>query len=326
MNNEQLNHHAFPVTGKVVAAIVSLVLAFLLTVGFSYAWLTNFWDSNKVDVGFSTGTVEYPSIHMWTYLTEDEAETVADATAGWTQVVLTPEDHNAIIPDMGITQGDGYDNTEAFTIDVKKVHLGTVDNLVTMKEDNVLYFRFDVKKSMGTNFHLVILPAKPVDGAFNFSIFSLNQDGTTYTEVLEEAQDENGDKIKQTDENGDVIKDEEGNDTYVYKDVYVKLNDAINPTGDETESKILDISYASSTTALVPGGAGFSDLEFGEFKQPDGVSSLANDASYYVYVKMTPRFSTVAAISQDLYRYMPCILLFDLTIYYEIYTPREVAP
>lgn len=254
-----------------IASILALVLAsFTAVSSIAYAWLSGSWNSDNTRFGFTAGDVEYPTVTMWMYKTQEEGSTIGGE---WVEKDVTVEGHKNVIPSSNPTSKAGFT--------MEDVHLGNVDNLVTLKKDNTVYLRLNMKRNMGTTFTLSVEHVKQ-DG-YGFSIY------------------------------------QQGNSGYSLVDKSADVYDTLKTTFADPKNKkpILITTYAVSTNSLVPDGTGFSDLNFVNVcpSAPD----QADD--YYLYIKMMPDLSTVATIAKELYRYMPCIILFDLEIEYEIYTP-----
>lgn len=245
------------------------LLSLCLLANATYAWLSTYWDSDQTKVDFTAGDVGHPTLHMWMFDTKEEGS--ASDTGQWVEKTVTRKDYQNQIPAAG--------DTETGTFLAKDIHLGTVDNLVTPKKDNIVYFRLDVTEDVGSHCELTVNLSEE---DYGFTIYQATENPTIYTAL-----------------------DKAANPT-IYDTMKLILSD----------KHVLDISYCVSTNDLTPNDADFDTLVF------DSVCNIPENAeNYYIYIKITPDLNTIAAISKDLYQYMPCVILFDLEIYYEIYTP-----
>ena len=250
-----------------VPSLMALLLCLLG--GATYAWLSTYWHSDQTKVDFTAGAVGQPTLHMWMFDTKEEGST--SDTGEWVEKTVTRTDHQNQIPAAG--------NAETGTFLAKDIHLGTVDNLVTPKKDNIVYFRLDVTENVGSHCELAV----NLSGEnYGFTIYQATENPTRYSAL----------------------------DKTVNRTAYETLQSILS------DKHVLDISYYVSTDALTPNDPGFDDRVFGSVCDIPG-----NMDNYYIYIRITPDLSTIAAISRDLYTYMPCVILFDLEIFYEIYTP-----
>lgn len=248
---------------------LALLLSLCLLANATYAWLSTYWHSDQNKVDFTAGNVGQPTLHMWMFDTKEEGST--SDTGEWVEKEVTRTDHQNQIPAAG--------DAETGTFLAKDIHLGTIDNLVTPKKDNIVYFRLDVTENVGSHCELTVNLSEE---NYGFTIYQATEDPTIYS-----ALDKTADRT-------------------VYETLQSILSD----------KHVLEISYCVSATALTPNDALFDTLVF------DSVCDIPeNMDNYYIYIKITPDLGTIAAISRDLYTYMPCVILFDLEIFYEIYTP-----
>lgn len=140
-----MKFRGFP-KNRIWGSLLLLLLTIGLLAGVSYAWLSTFYETEQ-PVSFDTGTTSPIPVHMWMYNTAEEGEQgwqvySASATGG--------EDETASLASSLSKTADGG---TAYQIDVKAMHLGSIHNLISVTDDNRVYFRFDLN---GTDHGTVI--------------------------------------------------------------------------------------------------------------------------------------------------------------------------
>lgn len=142
-----MKFRGFP-QNRIWGSLLLLLLTMGLLAGVSYAWLATFYET-KQPVSFDTGTTSPIPVHMWVYNTAEEGN------EGWTEYVASAtggEDETAILP--SILSKTGSDGT-AYQYDVRAMHLGAINDLISVSNDNIVYFRFDLDGTThGTNITL----------------------------------------------------------------------------------------------------------------------------------------------------------------------------
>ena len=130
---------------RIWSSLLLLLLTIGLLAGVSYAWLSTFYETEQ-PVSFDTGTTKAIPVHMWVYNTAEEG------VEGWKEYSASAdggEDETAILTSILSKTADGT----ASKYDVKTMHLGSIHNLISVSDDNRVYFRFDLN---GTDYGTVI--------------------------------------------------------------------------------------------------------------------------------------------------------------------------
>lgn len=165
--------------------------------------------------------------------------------------------------------------------------LGTIDNLVRPNDDNVMYIRFAVTpQNAGDKFNLTInnMLSETKNGVTTYPFELYNEDGT---------------KIDNAE---------------VYSKIKAKIED-----GDKV-LELFSLQYA------ITGNVEPSGLKSTVFTDVVGSSlsyTAVNTDTYYLYVKIQPNSKTFANVVRYVYAYMPCVLLYDFNIEYNIELNEE---
>jgi hypothetical protein len=132
--------------------ILTVLLAILGVAAFvapAVAWFASYWRSGGagMDTGFNTGM---PDVTLWMYYSTSDG--AADTTAEeWREYNakngLTISDPNVLIPKVEVDK-----TQETYEYVYESLHFGKVDNLVSIRDDNKIYMRFEFNlKDHGAN-------------------------------------------------------------------------------------------------------------------------------------------------------------------------------
>lgn len=153
---------------KILTAAVSLVCVAAFTF-LAVAWFAGFTHHGTVD--FRPGSnPDLPDTMMWMYYSQNDGA-AADAEEWETQNVgkdTSGANEYLTIPAVQKNPADGTTNV---TYTMSTLHFGKVDNLVTLNDDNKVYFRFYIDKSVLAN---------PAEGILKGVTFTLKYNTSGY--------------------------------------------------------------------------------------------------------------------------------------------------
>lgn len=251
--------------------IILLMLLGIMT-GVTYAWLSAYYES-ETGIAADTSTTEAIPVHMWIYNTE------ADGSKGWHKYTATntgTDNEEAMLPSILAKTG----NANTYKYDINSLHFGSIINLVSLSDDNIVYFRFDLsKEENGTMIALDI--TKPAN-----SISGYDRTGTLLSNDIRT-------KLNSLDD----------------------TNPHMN-----FEYAISDTEYEPGTTefrSLSWKDADFKvENKLNTYKLEKDIGEADSHASenYYLYLRVTPNLHTLGYTATILSSSMPCQLTFDWDI------------
>ncbi len=269
--------HRTAIPRVLIKAGLLLLLSALLLTSATYAWLRVGFVTPDTEISFTTDKLTPPPVNMWIYTEEDENENLA-AENRWVEQSVTTDGSANTAPGVISSVTDGK-----YTFTLTSLHLGTVDNLIMLDDDNYVYLRVQID------------PAALGDSV----------------DITLALQAENG--ITMYDSTGTLVTDGVGAGA---KTPLADLYD-VNET-----TPLLLIDYAISKTAYTPYTmdtlapelkASFATVE------PDTTYTAPDDDSYYIYLRVHPNLAAFMEATRFLYEYMPCTLLYSLDISVMIY-------
>ena len=330
---------------KFLTAVVSLFLIFSVAV-ISYAWFAGIYKPGKV--GFNPGSnADLPPMRIWMYTSEEDlaylkehpevgegdqegeagegdqegeagegeaGEGEEEATAGWEEVLDT-QDKNFIRTDSsyGIPSAAGTATDGIYSFQMNKLHFGVIDNLISLKEDNIIYLRLEVNSATTGGDSMT----------FGFSYVTAEEGVLTVTDLYNaiELYDGEGNlansatlqsKIKFDDcphveENG-VTTDQ------------IQMNRTDGKLNLSSSAHFLQIAAAVTTNgALTPDDGDFKNLTFtpyslmGDTGTLDIKSVIGADYSgtYYIYLKLAPNLDFFVLQEDLLDQFIPAHIFFD---------------
>lgn len=267
---------------KTILLYVALVMLFCAVFSITFAWLGSLF-SDEEEISFTTGTIEPLKAHMWMYTTDKE-----DISAGWVHYYMNGDGcavTNTVDSDDAIQFAPSSKENEIMLIpsvteaedgtsykyEVKSLHMGTIDNLAKIEDDNVLYFCFEINAAENGK-HVTLDITQPAD---YLQIFS----GTKYDCSSTQIND-----VKTLNTQNALLE---------YQ--YAIATTMLSPGGAGFESLDFDGSVWSSN------GINSYHLE------KDVVAS----GTYYVYIRVIPNLKTFGRMATILYNTMPCQILMD---------------
>lgn len=247
---------------------VAVFAAMAAATGVTYSWLTSLFYGEE-NISVTTGTTPPIEMAMWLYTDPDEG-----ANPGWVEQPIRYDgtDGGEIVIPAAVTVSE---NTTSVTYYPQNFHLGTIDNLVRVKKDNIVYCRFKINaQTQGTNLTMNI--RLPQDSSY---IHVYDKDGVPISNSRNEIE-------RLTELNG-------SRPFLVYQ--YAVSQEAMTP-----DSPGFDALF---------GGSEWTSAAANAYELQADLTDYSGD--YYVYLKISPDLKSFGRATIVLYEYVPSILLFD---------------
>ena len=253
---------------------LSLFLVFLIGgMLVTYAWLSLRWNSGLSMLNFSAGTSPPPAASMWLYSTELE-ENDPDKL-GWVEYSLTEDEQDPHL--FRLPQAQSVESEGIYTFELKSLHLGTVDNLVIMNQDNIVCLRFCFNSEVHGN--SVAMLTADLSDSLGRMLHLYNSDGVEITDARVYSELE----------------------TIHAQTPFLQYQGCVSSQKlSPSEDAFAELPFSEETL-------------FGESVDLyENAEPL--EGEYYVYIKIMPNLSAIAPASELLNAYMPCVVLFDAEI------------
>ena len=294
------------------------------------AWFSGVWEPGGLD--FQTGSnAALPPITMWMYTSDEDimfmknnGESIEGVTTGWVEQV-EQNDEGKWISKVTISGEDSYiipaappggDETNGYTFKMTQLHFGVVDNLISLKDDNIIYIRLtvDAAKTGGDSM------------TFKFDYVTATEGVLTTTDLYN--------SISLYDGSGKLADDTTLQDKIRFADCNPATDGTITLTTDENgkltlphSARFLQIAAAVSSDARVPGTPEFKNLAFTEFcligdtGTLDFATALGSQptGTYYVYLKLAPNLDFFVYQDALLDQFIPAHIFFDAKIELEMH-------
>ena len=299
----------------------------------SLAWFAGVL--NPGSLGFKTGSnATLPEIQMWMYTSVEDIDGVENAETGWETVEVTiPEDAYDVyvMPAAPSTTTEATDESGTYTkhsFVMEQLHFGVIDNLISLKEDNVIYLRLKVnaattgRDSMTFRFAYDTATEGVLTKDDLYNAISL-YDG----EGKEAEESVLQDKIRFD----ECVTDAEGNLSLDTETEASESGTDVTPDSGKLKlhgsARFLQISAAATGDgAITPDADNFKDLEFTEFVLigDTGYLDLKNvtpdtDGYYYVYLKLAPNLDFFVLQEHLLDQFIPAHIFFNGKIELEMH-------
>ena len=264
---------------KIQSTLALLLCLACCLAGASYAWLADHWSSAESVLDFTAGDVTPPTGVMWLYDTAQDLG--AQDPGGWTQHALTPDAADGFLllaPGVEQTQTGG-----AYSFALRSLHLGTVDNLVTLAPDNTVVLRLALDAALQGNTSATVTLAPFGDVAQGVHVY--DGEGAAQTDAA----------LMQ------ALADIHTQTPFMR---FAACLDARALTPADADYETLDFC---------------TPVPIGESIALIADAASAPMGAYYIYVEITPSLAAFAAASEELNRYMPCTLLFDTRLTLDVH-------
>lgn len=327
-----------PIKKLLTALLCTLVAVSLTTV--AAAWFAGIWSSTVSFPVQTGGNPTLPKAEMWMFYTEDEIKIDTTKSKGWNLVSTVEGDYLATKDSNGDGDDDAYlapeaefetaevtDSTtnETYTkVDYypDSLHFGVVDNLVSLKKDNIVYIR------------LTVIPS--VHGCNAFTV--------TFDYIASETADDVYNAIHLYDEGGKEVTDDGLKTQITIPEPTAEEQEAGVKVTDSELAQFLQFAYFVTQDANLTPDA-LTDDQFSEFV-PIGSSVKVDDVqsilfkeqkeaavaggseaptkftepeAYYLYIKLAPRLETFVMQENLLEAFVPSYMLFDTKLEIELH-------
>ena len=285
----------------------SLILATALIIG-SVAWFANRWGSGGTIPFRPAGNPDMPVFDAWMFLDEEEIDD--DSMARWVRQTTSADETVGgyqIPAVVASTSADTNGNT-VYTYTASELHCGKVDNLVSLKKDNIIYWRLTVDPAktgrQAVRMKFDYKDSSTADAIYN-CITLYNHNGNLVTV----------DDLKQK----------------------ITINDPNDETLDQTFSWFLQFAYCVTdydvTNPLDESGTypegclapeAFDALSFSEFSPIRSeievdISDKNYATPYYIYIMVAPRLDVFIQQENLLDSFVPSYMLFETKFEVEIH-------
>lgn len=276
-----------------------LVLAtILIFFNKAFGWFAHNTGVDATGMSVQAGDTIFPQVKAWRFdISHDNGATFVEngedfeKDGAWHNALDTSTpDANDLVSVQVASAALGDSGTEVLRY--ISLHLGTVDNLLDLSDDNCFFLRLDVSEdviaSLGSSF------------AASYSV----EDLTFYSA-----------------DGSEVSQQELGNDTFDRLMSLVDIDCAVSATAyDMTTStaaadavKALFADNRETTAASVTPGTNYKRVVRNAAADTP-IYSPGDATPYYVYVRLRPDLANCFKATQDISAYMPCQLLFDINL------------
>ena len=271
--------------------------AILLYFNKAFGWFAQNEEVEGNGMAIQADNSGFPNIKAWRFdISHDGGTTFAETgedfekTGAWHDALNTVTlDATDILP-VTVSGENDDDNPEQFTY--ISLHLGTVDNLLDLSEDNCFYLRLDMTADM------IAAHGGSVSASYNV------EDLTFYSVTGNIVDLEHGDQTEQA--------------TYALLMQLVDMDCAVSTTAYEmttaADASAVEALFTTATTAAsVTPGTNYKQAPRNGTETP--IYAPADPtAAYYLYVRLRPDLATCFEATHDISEYMPCQILFDMVI------------
>lgn len=271
----------------IIIKIVALAFVVIITTSAAFAWFSTTFESEN-GVKYQTGDGTFPVMHAWMFnMTQEESGEDTAKVGTWvsaaTATSASPSSDGQINIDSeeegyllsGVVLNNSNSITEKYVF--KSLHLGTIDNLLSLSNDNYLYLRFDITtpNTMGR-----IACASYLIGETDFHFYDATSADQTAAVIT-----------KATTYNKQSIFSE-----------MVGVECVASTTAYAPGANLSDLeSLFENNGTLLENGAELSEIYTDE-----------NNTTYYFYVRFFPDLEKCTEATDYFGEYMPCEILFDV--------------
>ncbi len=292
---------------KKTAYTVFLAVVILITMVFStisYGWLVNYIHG---DFGFSAKELPPFTLQL--------AKIPASATEALTEESRAYQTITKYI--------EANEDGSHLDVNLGNMSFGAIDNVAQLKNENVVYLRLTVPKSLGDTVKLNLHYS-----ADDFIVLYKNvYNGDTVTGTEEVTNAELINSLLGIETNADIAKDVKLN-SYLLYDAMVSNVDyqasqiaenfvsslKTEQTAETAEQTVAEETYQKFVNKTTYG------TDFATYTQTlvnPNYSSVADDGNYYVYIKVVPNLALFAYCIEYISDIMPCYMYFKICATFE---------
>lgn len=264
--------------GTLVALLFILISSTIV-----YGWFSNRHNQAR-SIAFIAGEGDVPNMQAWIFdmINENTGEASNKDDGTWRSILISDlsDKYEPSYEIAALTENSNADSEKyIFT----SLHLGTVDNLITLNRENYMFIRFDITNPSTQGGKAKFAYDFPAEGKY---IRVYANDGTEVTGV----------------------------DTTEFNDFLV-MEYAISTTAYEPSSNY-DAMIALFTEDNTAGYGKISAAD--EILEVSDNGDAFTDA-YYLYLRLSPNLEKCILATESISIYMPCQLTYDINFYVEFY-------
>ncbi len=166
------------INGFVIIAVLVVLLNLV------YGWLASNHQTTASEMDNSLKASNYPVINAWRFdLLDEESGEAYDKSGSYVNAIDQLDQNAAAKRAITPVENNSYsqgETGEAFTF--RSIHLGTIDNLISLSNDNYFYIRIDVEHPEGMYENPKISYSLINDGVKFFDLKGNNQTGNLTAE------------------------------------------------------------------------------------------------------------------------------------------------
>ncbi len=287
---------------------LTLILGVVIVFNSTFGWFSKNRVVTGTGMGVRSDEAVFPSVHAWRFDMDNEDGESFDKSGTWVEGldVSTSDPDDLVCVEATSQSSNSAEEAQREQYTYVSLHLGTVDNLLDLSEDNCFYIRLDVTDDIIAGLGTSVRASYSVNDIVFYDNRRVDQTSeleTSFPEVYErlcglvdvDCAVSLGAKAMTVSAEATVI---EG-----FFDTCVNESSAAEVTADADEYVQLDRGGTSTPiyTASESGGS----------------------SAYYIYVRLRPDLATCFDATHDISVYMPCQIVFDISLEFEFYTPVE---
>lgn len=272
-----------PLAGRLVGILFIFALILLICIKFlfpAFGWFARNTATTADGLSVDAQPYAMPGVSAWRFdmtgtiaeFDYDEDPDSSNKAGSWVSAV----DSGSVLKSVVPVDSSSSSNTERLTF--RSLHLGTIDNLLELHNDNRFYIRLDVDNELYRA----------------YIGYSLLSSGIRIYDV---------DGFDRTSEIS-VMTDSEGN--------------PLNLLSRFSELFIIEVAVSSSRYSLSSGDQAAVDSLFDNNSKLSNGAALKDlgepSGSYYIYIRLTPDLEKCFSATDHLSIYMPCEITFDVTL------------
>ena len=271
---------------------LTLVMGIVIVCNSTLGWFAQNRNVHGTGATVRAQGSEMPLIRAWRFDMATEDGESFDKTGTWVEGLdLSTADVRDIKPVETMDASASSSEQYSFI----SLHLGTVDNLLDLSDDNCFYIRVDITPLILNDMGTALRASYSVEDLVFYSNVGNDETSTLETSYAETFAELLG------------LVDF---DCAVSATAY----DMTNSAADATAVESLFGSKKESGTLVLDD----TEQEYIQLDRAGGTVQLytaaSNDTGYYLYIRMRPDLETCFDATHDISMFMPCQLVFDISI------------
>lgn len=282
------NHHLLSHFIVICVLLVLIVLSLMIAFNSSLGWFANNNNVYGSSMNVKADGTVFPEMKAWRFnldetIDDDENGDAFDKSGSWVNAI---DESTTTLPKgiLPVVEKAYAENTIGEKWTFYSLHLGTIDNLLTMSNDNCFYIRFDV-----TN---IIYQASVSYSLLTSGIHVYGYDGndeTSYIAEMDDTLSESNPTQSSLQQFVDIFQVDVGVSSEEY-------------TPSENQEQIDELFFTGETrTGLLTNNGASIDLP-------------AQEKAYYIYFRFSPDLEKCFEATDDIVSLMPCEVTFDISL------------